>query len=86
MRSFVHIILQLSLSVTGCDAVLKASDEAIHIKPLVKQLTERRKMALSIVSPNVQNKRTTFAYFYNRGALSPLSVRRITLCLKPLII
>jgi hypothetical protein len=53
MRSFVHIILQLSLSVTGCDAVLKASDEAIHIKPLVKQLTERRKMALSIVSPNV---------------------------------
>jgi hypothetical protein len=53
MRSSVHVILRLALSLTGYNAVLKASDEAIHIKPLVKQLTERRKMALSIVSPNV---------------------------------
>ena len=44
------IILRLALSVTSYDAALKATVEASHIKPLVKQLTNLRKMALSIVS------------------------------------
>jgi hypothetical protein len=52
MRPSVSIILRFALSVTGYDAVLKASAEAIHIKPLVKQLTDLRKMTLSIVSSN----------------------------------
>jgi len=44
----VCVILRLALSVTSYAAVLKASAEASHIKPLVKQLTDLRKMALSI--------------------------------------
>jgi hypothetical protein len=52
MRASECFILRLGLSATGYEAVSKASADVIHIKPLVKQLTDLRKMALSIVSPN----------------------------------
>jgi hypothetical protein len=69
-----RIILRLALSVTSYDAVLKASAESIHIKPLIKQLTDLRKMALSVVSPTLEYKMNLRLAHYQR-ALDPISVR-----------
>jgi hypothetical protein len=50
MQYIVCFVLKLVCSVTGYSAILKASSEAPHVKPLVKQLTDLRRMALMIVS------------------------------------
>jgi hypothetical protein len=59
MQYFVHFVLRLLCSVTGYNAILKASTEARHVKPLVKQLTDLRQMALMIVSFQFFHTRTT---------------------------
>ena len=61
MWSFASFVLRLAISVTGYNTVVKASTEPTYIEPLVKQLTDLRKIALSIVSPDFQMTRTTFA-------------------------
>jgi hypothetical protein len=59
MQYFMHFMFQLVCSVTGYNAILKASAEARHVKPLVKQLTDLRQMALMIVSFQSYLTRTT---------------------------
>jgi hypothetical protein len=44
------LVLRLVPFVTDYDAILKASAEARHVKPLFKQPTDLRRMALMIMS------------------------------------
>jgi hypothetical protein len=77
MQYFVRFVLQLLCSVTGYNAILRASTEVRHVKSLVKQLTDLRKMALMIVSFQSYHTRT-LSFSPCSIVLGPLSVRRMS--------